>query len=73
MSKPIDIPLTKYRDSEGNTYGVERTLRTGKYIVVRTNAGGHRKGYGRIPAMNHPAPLQRMLNDEAKNLGWQTV
>lgn len=66
-----EIKPRKYSDAEGNTYAVERSLKTGKWIVVRVNAGGHRKLAKQFPATGTRHASQRLLDQQAFLNGWK--
>ena len=68
-----DIKPRKYSDAEGNTYAVERSVKTGKWIVVRINSGGNRKLAKRFPPTGARHASQRLLDQEAQKCGWQEV
>lgn len=63
----------KYRDKDGNVYGVERAVRNGHWVVIRTNDGGNRKGTKQFAAAGHAAPVQRLLDSAAATNGWTEV
>lgn len=65
------IAERKYADADGNVYAVERSARNGRYVVIRTNPGGHRKVCRAFPANAHRAPLQITLNIRAEAYGWK--
>ena len=62
----------KYKDSAGNVYGIERSFKTGLWVVIRTNAGGNRKGVKSFGA-GKPGVIQKALDDAAKVCGWMEV
>ena len=63
------IKATKWRDEHGNVYSVEKAVRNGRFVVIRTNPGGHRKAVKRLPA-GGAAHVQRELNGHAQANGW---
>ena len=63
----------KYRDAEGNTYGVEKAVKTGRFIVVRINPGGHRKQAKEIEVCGRQEFVQGVLDREAAARGWKEV
>ena len=65
--------LTKYRDPAGNVYGVEKAIRNGRWIVVRTNAGGNRHGAKQFCAAGNAEAVQKLLDAEALRSGWKAV
>lgn len=64
--------LRKYKDAEENIYGAERSFKTGLWVVIRTNAGGNRKGVKSFGA-GKPGTVQKVLDDAAKKNGWREV
>lgn len=72
MSKEV-TPVTKWRDSEGNTYAVDKAVRNGRFVVIRTNMGGHRKGAKQFSVAGNACAVQKVLNAHAKAEGWQEV
>lgn len=62
----------KYRDRDGNVYGVEKAS-NGNWIVVRVNSGGNRKGCRQFsPALSFEA-MQCTLDKMAKSNHWPEV
>lgn len=68
-----EIKPRKYSDAEGNTYAVERSVKTGKWIVVRINSGGNRKLAKQFPPTGARHASQRLLDQDAQKCGWQEV
>ena len=66
------IKATKWRDEHGNVYSVEKAVRNGRFVVIRTNPGGHRKAVKRLPA-GGAAHVQKVLDEYAKMCGWTEV
>lgn len=61
-----------YRDTEGNTYAVEKSSKTGRFIVARINPGGHRKIAKQFADVSgNEAFVQRALNERATREGWR--
>ncbi len=60
-----------WRDAEGNTYAVERAARTGRFIVVRYNPGGHRKAARRFDVAGNEGYVQKALDTAALKEGWR--
>ena len=61
----------KYKDPEGNVYAVEKSVKTGRFIVIRTNPGGNRKlaaTFAGVCGNSHY--VQARLDDKAKTMGW---
>ena len=63
----------RYADDEGNTYAVERSVKTGRWIVARVNPGGNRKMAKRFPAVKSQNAAQRMLDAGAAEQGWKEI
>jgi len=63
----------KWRDAEGSVYGVERTVRNGRCVVIRTNAGGHRKAVKQFSEGGRAAGVQHLLDAHAIKNGWQEL
>lgn len=62
----------KYRDNDGNVYGVEKAS-NGNWIVIRVNSGGNRKGCKKFaPALSFEA-MQSTLDCEARSNRWREV
>ena len=68
-----EIKPRKYCDAEGNTYAVERSVKTGKWIVVRINSGGNRKLAKQFPPTGAQHASQRLLDQHANLNGWKEV
>ena len=62
-----------WRDKEQNVYGVEKSARTGLWIVIRTNEGGNRKGFKQIPPENRQDRAQLALDCHAAKAGWTEI
>jgi hypothetical protein len=64
----------RYIDAEGNVYAVEKSSKTGRFIVTRTNSGGNRK-LAKLFAetCGRPEHVQKTLDTEAHKLGWKEV
>ena len=62
----------KWRDEAGNVYGIERAVRNGRWVVIRTNAGGNRKAAKHLPSGN-AAYAQSGLDAHAEANGWKEV
>lgn len=71
MSRPEFKP-TKWMAPDGNVYGVEQAS-NGRFIVVRTNPGGNRKGSREFGASGRPEALQRLLDLAASERGWKEL
>lgn len=65
--------MKKYRDGEGNVYGIEKTVRNSRWVVIRTNPGGNRKGSKKFCASGSPAVVQKLLDSMAEREGWKEV
>lgn len=63
---------TRYTDAEGNVYGVEKSARNGKFVVIRTNPGDNRKAVKHLPTGN-AGFVQGELDGHAKANGWTEV
>lgn len=72
MNKP-EMKMRKWRDENGNTYTVEKAVRNGRWIVVRTNEGGNRHGSKQFCAAGNAAVVQRLLDETAVKSGWAEV
>ena len=72
MSGNEAIQMIKWRDPAGNLYGVEKAVRNGRYVVIRTNPGGNRKAAKQFPA-GSLAFVQTGLNTQAEAGGWRAV
>lgn len=68
----LDLKPTKWKDPDGNVYGVERAS-NGRFVVVRTNPGGNRKGSREFGASENVTDLQRLLDQKANERGWKEV
>jgi len=68
-----EIKPRKWRDEAGNVYGVEQATRNGRYVVIRTNEGGNRKGAKQFPAAGSPGALQKILDSVAEKSNWAEV
>lgn len=64
--------LRMWSDELGNVYSVEKAVRNGRYVVIRTNAGGNRKAAKNLPFGNM-AYVQKELDAHAKANGWSEV
>lgn len=62
----------KYKDADENIYSVERSFKNGLWVVIRTNAGGNRKGVKSFGA-GKPGAMQKSFDDAAKKNGWTEV
>ena len=71
MSKQI-LELRRWRDEAGNVYGIEKAVRNGRWVVIRTNAGGNRKAAKHLPCGN-AGYVQHELDAHAEANGWQEV
>ena len=67
-----EIRLKKYRDSNGNTYGVEKAS-NGNWVVIRTNSGGNRKACRQLETAGSQAAAQGVLDGAAEICGWTEV
>ena len=72
MEVKKELRLKKYRDSNGNTYGVEKAS-NGNWVVIRTNGGGNRKACKLLAASASQPAAQRVLDTAAVELGWTEV
>lgn len=72
MSEHQETPR-KWRDGEDNTYAVEKTVRNGRFVVVRYNGGGNRKAARQFTIVGNQGTVQRLLNAHAERNGWKEV
>ena len=72
MNLVQDLHVRKYRDRDGNTYGVEKAS-NGNWVVMRTNGGGNRKACKLLAASGSQPAAQRVLDTAAVELGWTEV
>ena len=68
-----EIKPRKYSDAEGNTDAVERSVKSGKWIVVRINSGGNRKLAKQFTPTGAQHASQRLLDEEARKCRWWEV
>lgn len=68
-----EIKPRKYSDAEGNTYAVERSVKTGKWIVARINSGGNRKLAKQFTPTGAQHAGQMLLDQQAVLNGWKEV
>jgi len=66
-----ETKVRKWRDADGNVYSVERAFRNGRCVVIRTNAGGHRKAVKQFSEGGRAAGVQHLLDAHAIKNGWQ--
>ena len=64
---------TKWRDPAGNVYSVEKSAKTGRFIVIRTNPGGNRKIAKRFEPSADRGHGQKVLDTVAPRVGWKEV
>lgn len=64
---------TKWRDPAGNVYSVEKSAKTGRFIVIRTNPGGNRKAAKQFVTVGSAVYVQKGLDAHAKLNGWTEV
>ena len=62
----------KYRDGNGNTYGVEKAS-NGNWVVIRTNSGGNRKACRQLEPSGSQSAAQGVLDGAARICGWAEV
>lgn len=62
----------KYQDADDNVYGVEKAS-NGRYVVIRTNSGGNRKGMKNFDASFSAEVVQCGLDRYAAQNGWKEV
>lgn len=62
-----------YKDANGNLYGIERAVRNGRWVVIRTNLGGNRKAAKEFCVSADPDAVQNLLDIHAERHGWETV
>jgi hypothetical protein len=62
----------KWRDPDGNVYGVEQAVRNKRYVVIRTNRSGNRKAAKHLPT-GTAAYAQRELDAHAQANSWTEV
>ena len=67
------IKLTKWRDPAGNVYSVEKSAKTGRFVVIRTNPGGNRKAAKQFETVGSAAHVQKALDNIARQVGWKEV
>lgn len=67
------INPTKWRDPAGNVYSVEKSVKTGRFIVIRTNPGGNRKAAKQMFPIGTAVYVQKGLDAHAKLNGWTEV
>ena len=70
---PTPAKITKWRDQMGNVYSVEKSVKTGRFIVIRTNPGGNRKAAKQQFPMGNAAYVQKGLDAHAKLNYWTEV
>ena len=63
----------RYADADGSVYAVERSAKTGRWIVARINPGGNRKMAKQFPAVKSQNAAQRLLDSGAVKMGWKEV
>lgn len=63
----------RYCDQEGNVYSVEKAVRNGSFVVIRTNVGGNRKQAKSLDRTGNRAYVQAALDARATALGWKEV
>lgn len=66
-------PARRYADADGSVYAVERSVKTGRWIVARINPGGNRKMAKQFPAVKSQNTAQRLLDDGAVKMGWKEL
>lgn len=70
----VKVELKRWRDSDGNVYGVEKTVRNGRFAVIRTNPGGNRKAAKQFHVIAGNAGfMQETLDNYAVANGWTEV
>ena len=67
------IKSTKWRDLLGNIYSVEKSAKTGRFVVIRTNPGGNRKAAKQFETVGSAAHVQKALDNIARQVGWKEV
>jgi len=73
MSDKSAVKATRWRDPEGNVYGIEKAVRNGRYVIIRVNAGGNRKAARQFSIAGSAPFMQKQLNDAAKANNWTEV
>ena len=72
MNLVQDLHVRKYRDRDGNTYGVEKAS-NGNWVVIRTNSGGNRKACRQLDTTGSQQAAQGVLDGAAEVCGWTEV
>ena len=73
MSVKVEL-TTKWRDpADGNVYSVEKSIKTGKFVVIRTNPGGNRKRAKQFSVAGTAPAVSDLLNATALQAGWEEV
>ena len=67
------IEMRKWRDENENVYGVEKSARSNRWVVIRVNAGGNRKAAKQFALAGNPVAVQRLLDSVAEKSGWSEV
>ncbi len=62
-----------WRDEHGNVYSVEKTSKTGLWMVIRTNPGGHRKALKGLKGCGRRSEVQTTLDLHAEINGYAEV
>ena len=65
--------MKKYRDKEGNVYAVEQSIKNKRWVVVRVNVGGNRKGCKQFCASGNQSIVQSLLDKASATNGWEEV
>jgi len=73
MNGTTPVKATRWRDENGNVYHVDESSRNGRYVVIRTNPGGHRKGAKQFSAVGSSSYVQKVLDAQATASGWTEV
>lgn len=72
MSERV-LKMRKYQDAKGNVYGIEKAVRNGRYVIIRTNNGGNRKAAKEFTECGSAPFMQKLLDDATKNSNWTEV
>ncbi|OQA09453.1 MAG: hypothetical protein BWY66_00552 [bacterium ADurb.Bin374] len=72
MSEKV-LAQRKWQDEKGNTYGIEKSSRSGRFVVIRVNSGGNRKRAKQVEAVGTAAFVQKALDEAACCNGWKEV
>jgi len=73
MNGTAPVKTTRWLDENGNVYSVDKSSRNGRYVVIRTNPGGHRKGAKQFFTVGSSSYVQKVLDAQATASGWTEV